>query len=541
MSRWLHALRRRLGPDDARLAIERETTAEVELSRGAELDQRFVGRMRELAGQPERAALGRTVLHPACGVLLPVERRRSSGHLLVTGATGSGKTRLVLGVVRQLVERFARDDRAPTLAIVDHKSELADHTKDLVAEVAAGLPPTQAERLLERFAVVDPFSSDALVPFQVLAGEPEVEPAILAYEVTSLLSRLAGDPFGSRQEALTYLALLDGRVHGRSLVEVDRLFANPDELQAVLRRSRVPEVRESVVDRLPVGGEGLAGIRARLQRLLRLRSSRLMLGAPTMISLRECLRGRILVIDTGSPPLGCEDLSRFWSGLLTISLIRAIFARNAAESSRATWVVADEWQEGLRGAGNLANDYERVLAMARSKGVTLALVSQSLAGASAVSATLPRIVATNTATHIRFRASEEDAHQMRSFLPVTGRRLRPNDPWEPARRSPFLTREEERSLLAQEAASLPDRTFYYMSRRDPWPAVLVRANTVEVQSRRQGPAWIRERVERGCLARPIAELERAAVASSTVRGRFVPVGQRTDARRSRRPRVPDEP
>jgi hypothetical protein len=108
------------------------------------------------------------------------------------------------------------------------------------------------------------------------------------------------------------------------------------------------------------------------------------------------------------------------------------------------------------------------------------LVTQSLAMAAKVSASLPKVVGTNVDVQALFRCSPEDAHALRYLLPVTGRRARPASlPWEGERR-PFLTEEEELRQLEKEASALQRRQFYFKSNLWPCPAVLVRAGDVEI-------------------------------------------------------------
>jgi hypothetical protein len=236
---------------------------------------------------------------------------------------------------------------------------------------------------------------------------------------------------------------------------------------------------------------------------------RLSLGARGSVSFAELLNSHWGLIDVGSPPLGCEDLARFISSLYMLKLTRAIFSRSGSETRRVI-VLVDEWQEGLMSNPEAAENYERVLSMARSKKVLFVLVSQSLAGAAKASATLPKIVSTNTQTQIWFRASPDDAQSAaaRLMLPVTGRKSRARAaPWESAAKSPFLSDAEELSERIAELASLPGRTFYFWNRTKPYPAELVRAVDIQVAPMNERDPRT-ARLRDGCVAVPIAELRR---------------------------------
>jgi hypothetical protein len=233
-----------------------------------------------------------------------------------------------------------------------------------------------------------------------------------------------------------------------------------------------------------------------------------MLGASGSVNFRELLRDRITLVDLGSPPLGCEDIGKFWSQLLNLKFSRAIFERTQNDATRPVAAFVDEWQEGLAAGPDTADRYERLLSMARSRGVSLWLISQSLAGAAKVSSSLPKVVATNTNVQLLFRAAPDDARQMAHLLPVSGRCPHgARAPWEPRPRSPYLSRGEELQLLQEAVSSLPDRTFYFWDRRGGHRAALVRARDVSPSGRRIAPQ-LERRLGEGMLARPIVELER---------------------------------
>jgi hypothetical protein len=342
-----------------------------------------------------------------------------------------------------------------------------------------------------------------------------VAPEVQAYEVTSLVNRLGGAELGVRQDSFLYHLVLLGILGGHSLPRLAAFLADPILLADAAARSTHPDVRAFFAGAPRVAAASMEGVRARLHRLLRHPGTRLMLGARDCISFRSLLAGKIVLADIGSPPLGCEDLGRFWAGLLTLKLARAIFERRHNESEPVL-VVVDEWQEGLAGGGDIAEHYERVLAQARSRRVSFLLVSQSLAGAARVSSSLPRVVATNTQLQLLFRASAEDARAMEHLLPITGRRPRRQGlPWEEPARTPFLSVSEERDELISGITSLPDRSFYLWNRRRPYRAQRVLARTVDAAAPRLVGSTVSRLLREGTLAVPVPELEAQASANAT--------------------------
>ncbi len=507
MLRSLSFLRRLLGDDrDAAFAAE-----EGRLRRSLDtpsLDPRFMNELRrDVRSQGPSVLLGNPIEAPELAVRLPLSEIAGSGHGVVLGATNSGKTYACLAIARGVLAANAADPSSIGLVVLDHKGDMAELTRAAIAELVDRLPPDEARGLIDRVVVLNPFSEHALVPMQVLQPEAGLAPEIQAYDATTVINRVGGE-LGVQQEQYVYHACLMGVTCGVSLPEIQRLSHDPAALASCAARSSSAEVRAFFANERRLSATSLQGVQARLSRLLRLPSARLALGARGNVSFHDLLASRILIIDVGSPPAGCEDIARFWAGLYTLRLVRGIFARTVAEARRPVACFIDEWQEGLLAGGDIAEHYERVLQMARSRGVGFWLSSQSFAGAARVSATLPRVVQTNTRIQLWFAASPEDARMM-SALPVTGRRPRPPaEPWEERRGSPFMTPESERELLREQLTTLPARTFLYWNRNRPYRAQFVRTTPLRLPDLDALRPRLRQRLRDGALARPIPELAR---------------------------------
>lgn len=535
MLHFYAGLRSLIGLDDRATAFRAEEAALARATTIPRVDPGFAREMSGFARRPgDSIVLGTSVGDDGLTVRAPLRELAGLGHALVLGTTGAGKTRVVAGIAARMLQRIARAPRSLGLCVLDHKGDLVSLVRALLGDLVDMLPPREAERLLDMFVVVDPFSTEALVPLQILSPEPGSAPEVQAYEITSLLNRLGGAELGVRQDAFLFHAVLLGITRGVSLPELAGLLRDPAALASAAESSASPEVHAFFRGGPRVAASSLDGVSARLSRLLRLPSARLMLGARGTVSFHRLLGEKIPLFDVGSPPLGCEDLGRFWAGLFTLKLTRAIFERTPDEAARPVAMFIDEWQEGLAASGDMADHYERVLAMARSRGVSLWLISQSLAGAQKVSSTLPAVVQTNTTRQLLFKASAEDAARL-GMLPVTGRRLRPAPlPWEERPRSPFLSAAEERELLVREVVSLPQRVFLYWNRDRSYRAELVRAGEVEVRGQVLRSATVARRLRVGSMAVPMAELEAQGVTETEVT--FRPRRDTPPAAPTRRPR-----
>ena len=269
--------------------------------------------------------LGYAAADPAIPVHLERSETAGTGHTLVVGGSGAGKTRETLAVERRVIESNVQDPSSIGMWVEDHKTEVVPLTRDLIGEMYDTLPRPQGNALIDRLVVINPFSTEALVPFNVLAPEPGIPPEAQAFEVATLVDRMGGADIGFKQDDCLYHLLLLGIVHEPeplTLVEVAALLEDLNALMDVARRSPSPAVRDYFAGfsgklRIPLAS--LEGLRARLRRLLRLPATRLMLGSKERLSFRRLLAWYIVLVDLGSPPLGCEDIGRFYSRTLGVS------------------------------------------------------------------------------------------------------------------------------------------------------------------------------------------------------------------------------
>jgi len=510
VSEWLARFRRLFG-NDQKIARRAEVKRVREATHVPGVDPHFEAEALTPAGA-SIIALGQAVRRTDLPVRLDLDALLGRGHGLVLGATNTGKTYLLLLVLAAALRRLAFAPDELGVWVIEHKSELVPLVREVIAGLVAELPALEAQVLLDRLVVIDPFASDALVPFNLLRPDDGVPAELHAWEVASLVNRVGGSEMGTRQDAFLFHAILLAISAPKplTLVELAMLMDDPVAFLAQAESSPSERVRSFFRGGLKVSGSSLDGVRARVTRLLRLPSMRLQLGSKAGLSFPELLAEKIVLVDLGSPPQGCEDIARFWSGLVNAKVARAVFARTHTDAKRPVLVVVDEWAEGLQGEGDVAGDYEKLLAMARSRGVSMVLAAQSLAGAAKVSSTLPRVVATNCAWQWWFRASPDDARLLAHMLPVTGREPRPaGAPWEEAPRSPYLTPAEERDLRVQEVSRLPNRTCWYWDRERPYPAVLMRTSNVALPTPGFRSAELSARLRNGTLAKPIKELEAA--------------------------------
>ena len=145
---------------------------------------------------------------------------------------------------------------------------------------------------------------------------------------------------------------------------------------------------------------------------------KLALSAPSCVSFADALESGLTIVDLGSPPAGAERAQRFWAGILTGRITRAILSRPIRADSPQAWVIFEEVQEAL--GGGQAEQFARLLALARHKRIALTLVNQQPGQVASVDPTLVRVLRTNAGLEAAFRANLDDARALVHALPSPG-------------------------------------------------------------------------------------------------------------------------
>lgn len=484
------------------------------------------------APRREMAGLGATRVPTVCigasidsdgqpfTIRLAERELRSGGHWLVTGATGSGKSFEALCIILQVLRRRTRG-----LVILDMKGELAGLVRTVVLpSLAASLPDDRAAALLKKIAVVAPFDDAATPPFNALARDRTVPVELQASEVVSSFGYTIGRDLGVIQKNTLLKALMLAMDRGLTLPEIPELLQNDALLRGAVRACRLQEVRSYFASRFPKErSASVASLLSRLDGLLMHPTLRRMLSSRGMIRFDRLLEGAITIVDLGGAPAGMSEVSRFFGQIVFRKLVRAIFARRVERDTPPVTVIADELQAML--SPEIAADFDRVLTLARSQRVFLWCLFQQAAQVESVAPTLLRILRTNTNYQAVFRASIEDARLLSHILPVSGAVPRDRQGF-PDPRTPrqLLTPDEERRRLVEQVPSLPDRVFWFWNRRRPYPAILARSPTLDIDGLKaradELPDEIRALVARGVLAVPRDELDRTIEERAHARARI---------------------
>lgn len=491
----LGGLRRLLhGSDTRRAADEEAEILEREADRARDLDDRL---RREFGASADALRVG--VATSGWDVMVGAERL--NGHINIVGPSGAGKSYLAAG----LSTAFLGDG----LLVQDPKQETIALFKRLIADKAQKLAPAARDALFSRVVCIDYFSGDFLPKFQVLAPVAGLDPELHAIAITHLITTEADQSVGARQEPLLHRAVECLIRSELPLTVLPTVLEAPNLLDALAESYGPADLYRTTATRLrKESKDRILGLVSRVERILRMRTARLALGGS-----RSCLdvaalfdQGRIALVGTAAPH-GSAEAGRFFSGAVWNHVAHAI--RRRPNGSRPSHVLIDEFPTVLASAGaHVADSYEDILRLARSKGVYLVMLSQDMASVAKVSRSLPEVLKTNVHLHVVFRAADAPAWDF--ILPVTGSCPRPaSAPWEEDRGG-YLDRSAERSLLREELTNFPDRECLIADRRTGLPGVRMRTTDLRLDATVEDVRKLEAHAARAPEVAAIAELEAGA-------------------------------
>ena len=439
-------------------------------------------------------------------LLVPEDEFRGGGHGLVSGATGSGKSYLVVGLLRQLLARRPRG-----LILFDAKGELAKLMREVwIPHLVA--TTEQGQELGQRFAVIAPFDSSAIPPFQVLVRDSSIPVRLQAQEVATTFGATVGRDLGIIQRTILTHTLVVAIEAGLTLVDLPRLLTDQRVLARALRQTQDPDAKAYFSTRF--GKErtaSLGSLIARLEELTLHPVLTRMLGASSMIRFDQLLENAVTVVDLGGAPAGMAEVGRFFGQLIFRKVVRAIWTRRVEEGTEPVTLIADEFQELV--GSDLAEDAARVLTLARSQRVFFWALFQQLSQVERLSPHLLRTLITNCNYQIQFRAPVDDTRRLAHVLPAD---LLAGEEGVRDLREPRRERDvrEAREALLQATERLPAGTAFFLNRNRPYPATLFRSLPVPAADAeatvKELPAELLAALRRGVLVRPDVAPKRAA-------------------------------
>ncbi len=462
----------------SRRRIERETTRHLAaLAHGPERASRRTahGLLRDLS-----AVSGPTVVFGETEwgepVVLPLFEI-GQGYSVVTGGMGSGKTMAMCLVLEGIIARLP-DLRSLAFGLIDPKGELFDRVLYLLAARLECLDQERREELLKRIVVIDFSARRAVSSYNILALWPNTEPDFF---VTSRLETLrellpSGDKLSLRGGEVLKNVLILLAEFGLPLTYLNNVLAAEAFRSRLITKSKNPELKWYFTHHFAQEGKAtIAALRARMESLFASEGVRLALSGPTAPDFRRLQNeGKIVLINCAGRSITRGVRSRLQE--VVVSDIRqGIFARPNNPPVKYLWV-CDEAQNLFR-ARQQQENVEDICTMGRSFGSYFCFMCQNLTSAVPDTRFL-ETVHTNIRWSLTLRGTPRDAQFLRAALPVTGRRPRPDV--HPFREHSLYSLDEERALLLEGIAHLPDRTGYLWLKTHSAEAIRLRTRSLNI-------------------------------------------------------------
>ncbi|MEK0451124.1 MAG: hypothetical protein RL088_3392 [Verrucomicrobiota bacterium] len=325
--------------------------------------------------------------------LLPEHRVR---HMHVIGASGTGKSTLLLNLIRQDIEN------GEGLAVLDPHGDLVD-------AILGGIPPERVDDVI----LLDPSDEQFPVGFNILAAHSDFERSLLASDLTSIFRRLSTS-WGDQMESVlrnAILAFLESS-RGGTLADLRRFLLDAAFRKDFLTTVGDPEVVFYWQRAFPqlTGGKSIGPVVTRLDEFLARKPIRYMVSQDAnRLDFAEILdRGRILLVRLPQGLIGRENTALLGS-LVTAKLQMAAMSRQRlpAAQRRDFWCYMDEFQNFI------TPSMAEILAGARKYRLGLILAHQELRHLDA-DRDVASAVLSNCYTRVVFKVGDSDARALES-------------------------------------------------------------------------------------------------------------------------------
>jgi hypothetical protein len=325
-------------------------------------------------------------------VLLSAEHRVRHTHVI--GASGTGKSTLLLNLIQQDI------DRGEGVAVFDPHGDLVD-------TILGVIPPKRREDVI----VLDPSDEGHSVGLNILAAHSDFERGLLASDLTSVFRRLSTS-WGDQMESVLrngILAFLES-TRGGTLADLRRFLLDAGFRKEFLRTVTDPEIVYYWTKAFPQlsGGKSIGPLLTRLDEFLSRKPIRYMVSqSENRIDFAEILdRGRILLVKLPQGLIGRENTALLGS-LITAKLQMAAMSRQRmpAAQRRDFWCYMDEFQHFI------TPSMAEILAGARKYRLGLILAHQELRHLEA-DRDVASAVLSNCYTRVVFKVGDADARSL---------------------------------------------------------------------------------------------------------------------------------
>lgn len=315
-------------------------------------------------------------------------------HMHLVGASGTGKSTLLLNLIRQDIENGGG------VGVLDPHG-------DLVEDILALIPPQRVGDVV----LVDPSDEEYSVGFNILSAHSDLEKTLLASDLVSIFERLStswGDQMGSvLQNAI--LAFLESS-QGGTLADMRHFLVDSGYRTEFLKTVRDPDVVFYWKKTFPqlTGNRSIGPVLTRLETFLSPKSIRYMVSQPVnRLDFADILdSGKIFLAKLSQGQIGRENA--FLLGSLIVAKFQQTAMsrqRIAQEARRDFWLYIDEFHNFI------TPSMAEILTGARKYRLGLTLAHQELRQLQRDSEVAGAVMS-NTYTRIVFRVGDEDARKL---------------------------------------------------------------------------------------------------------------------------------
>ena len=325
-------------------------------------------------------------------VSLNAEQR--SRHMYIVGASGTGKSTLMLNCIRQDIES------GQGICVLDPHGDLID-------QALAYIPESRIEDVI----LLDPSDEQYPIGFNILHAHSNLEKTILASDLTAVFERLS-TTWGDQMNAVLsngILAFLESEVGG-TLLDLRRFLIEKEFRFKFLETVTDPEVVYYWKNEFPLlSGRPQASVLTRLNTFLRPKPIRHMVAQKkSAIDFADIMdTGKILLCKLSHGGIG-EENAYLLGALIASKLQQTALSRQAIsqEKRRFFWLYIDEFQNFI------TPSIAQTLSGARKYHLGMILGHQELTQVAIQDRAIAASVIANPYTRICFRMGDRDARTL---------------------------------------------------------------------------------------------------------------------------------
>ncbi|MGV3598040.1 MAG: type IV secretory system conjugative DNA transfer family protein [Bacteroidota bacterium] len=343
-------------------------------------------------------ALGHTLvlganIHQGVERLVGISTAQRLRHTHIIGATGTGKSTLLLNLIIQDIK-------------VGNGIAVLDPHGDLIETILTHIPEDRYSDVV----LIDPADSEYPIGFNILSAHSEIEKEILSSDLVGVFKRLStswGDQMNSVL-ANAILALLESSTGG-TLMDLRRFLIEKPFREQFLKTVNDPAIIYYWQKEYPLLKTNSIGpILTRLDAFLRPKLIRNMVAQKKGLDFEHFLNTKKIVLIKLSQGLIGTDNSYLLGAFMVAKIHQAAMARQAKAITDRTpfFLYIDEFQYFI------TESMSSILSGARKFNLGLILAHQDMQQLTRYDSELASSVLSNAGTRICFRVGEQDARKL---------------------------------------------------------------------------------------------------------------------------------